>query len=245
MTTLYPFTSGRDYRPQSAASLPPNVVYARVIVMAPDFDDACRVLAEFHLTRYEETLRGPATPDAPAEAVDAYVRDNGITEPAVFLLYRVDTDPTGKALTAPRLMVALVHADGPHVIGRVRGTGPDVQNPVFRVVPELDQDDEVALVGTADEGPAADVLPVEGPAVFPDGAIGYLAKMRERQLLSGLAEVRTELEQVIARIERARRSTDPRVSWGRDSSKLLELSRTLAALGGDAGIVEVVLQSVI
>lgn len=239
------FTSGRDYNALAAfpTALPLDAVYARVIVAAPQYDDACAALFAINLSRYVETLRGPASPDGPAEAVAAYVSDRGITDPTVFVVYRMPALADLKFPLAERLMVARVAGAELEVVGEVRTVGDTVV--VSELLGTARTDDEADLVDTDREGPAADVPQVEGPAMFPDGAIGYLAKMRERNLLSGLAEVRDDLEQAIARIERSRRSADRRASWGRDSSRLLELSRTLAALAGDAAVVEVVLQSAI
>lgn len=245
---LHTFTSGRDYKPHAAfpTAVPPNTQYVRVIVAAHSIDDASDALDMYHLARYTETLRGPNEPDGPAEAVAAYVRDEGIDQPTVFVVYRIDSDELGKALNPPRLLVAQLRGSVAAVIGRVRIVGkgrPDQPYPQCRIVPVEAGPDPVALAGTEYEGPTDDVPMVEGPAAFPATPVGYLAKGREWRLLAGLADVQAELGQAIAGIERNRRSMDPRLSYARHSERLLALSAQLAALAGDAAVVEVVLQA--
>lgn len=242
------FTSGRDYRPHTAFGnhLPSNAVYVRVLVAADTFDAASDELGRLSLHRYQETLRGPADPDGPADAIEAYVRDGNATTPAVFALYRIEMDALGEPLNPPRLLVAEVQGSELVVRGRVRvvGTGrPDAPAPISRIVPDDDQADPVPLADKPTEGPAADVDLVESPIAYPDGALGDLTKGREKRLVPELDDIKTELEMVINAIERARRSTDPRVSWGRESGRLLDLSWRLAATAGDAATVETILQA--
>lgn len=246
--TIDVFTSGRDYRPHTpfANKLPPNALYARVLVAADDFDAAEDALRKVGLGRYVETLRGPNAPDGPAEAINAYVADSGITEPTIFVVYRIDADAIGQALNPPRLLVARIVGADLTVIGRVRvvsKASPPASYPIHRVVPDDDQPDPVPLAGTPDEGPTDDVPLVEGPIDYPVGALGYMTKSAERRLVPELDDVRSEIEMLINSIERARRSPDPQVSWGRQSGRLLDLSRRLSSAAADAATVETVLQA--
>lgn len=242
---LNTFTSGRDYRPRAAfpTALPLTAVYARVIVAGGTFDDASDALDAYHLGRYTETLRGPNDPDGPAEAVAEYVKDQGISTATVFVVYRIDTTMEGHPLNPPRLMVAQLRGSVATVIGRVRTVGTKLASDrAFRILLDDDQPDEMPVADTEHEGPTDDVPLVEGPAAFPDNAAGYLAKGREKRLLRALPDVQAELGRVIAGIDRNRRSTDPRVSYGRNSERLLDLSHQLAAAAADAAAVEIVLQ---
>lgn len=122
---MYLFTSGRDYRPAAVfgGHLPPDTVYARIVVAAPDLARAEATLHGLGLGCYAETLREPTGSDAPAAALAEHVRVGAVTATAVFVVYRIDTDGLGGRLPSPAFLVAQIRDDYLAAVGQVGVVG--------------------------------------------------------------------------------------------------------------------------
>jgi hypothetical protein len=239
------FTSGRDYRPAGfwGGHLAPHAIYARVLVSAPDVSFAEEALNGQQLSRYAETLREPTSADAPARAVADYVRQAGIDETAVFVLYRLDTDTVGAPLPAPQFLLDRLKGGRLTTVGRVRVVSmgrPTDPEPIAQVVSDDGSTDPVPLPATH-EGP--DGPPIEGAVAFPDGPAGERARLAEGALAEGLARAVQEITHIQAAVASARVSGDPRRAVNRESPALAALSLTLTELCGYATTVEEALTS--
>lgn len=251
------FTTTRDTSPYVFFSgrLPERVEYVRILVTAPDREAAEAELERLHLARrYAEVLHEPTNSDSPAALVGQ--REMTSTKPAAYLVYRIDpsreqeneilsgadTRPVAP-FEKPRFYLArLTDAADVETLGRIRvvGMGSPAQPwAQITLTEDMAGDDPVAMPADREGGDLGSAM----GDLMPAGALGYLVAGRERRLDRGLPDVADDLAQVIARIQRARMSSDKRVAWGRDSGRLLDLSRRLAELAADAASVETVLQA--
>jgi hypothetical protein len=238
------YTTTRDADPSAmfAGRLPDGAVYVRLIIAAPNLAAAEQELERLHLARrYAETLHTPTSRDAPAALVGE--REFNTATPALYLLYRIDPTVEGTTFRKPRFYLAQLTDTGDvQTIGRIRVVGMgQPTNPFPQVaLTEDEADDDPVMMPAEREGG------LYGAAMgdlMPAGALGYLTTHREGRLDFGIADVQGELELIAARIQRSRLSSDKRVAWGRESSRLLDLSRHLAELAADAAAVELVLQA--
>ncbi len=208
------YTASRDYTPAArfGQHVPSNAVYARVVVVAPDLPSASLKLVDMRLAAYCETLRETTSADAPAKAVALYAIHR--TEPAVFVVYRVDADALGVPLRVPEVLVAEIA--GGELVARGRVVLVNAAERRYQVV---SQGGPVARGAKAipeeDEGPDAPAVPAAAPSVA-----GYLLAGRERALDSALGGAVADLEDVIATIRISRTMVDPRTRYNRASSEL-------------------------
>lgn len=252
------FTTTRDTNPYVffGGRLPERVEYVRILITAPDRAAAEAELERLHLAqRYAEVLHEPTSVDAPAALVGE--RELDAKTPAAYLVYRIDPSReqeneilSGTKLTAPpapfekpRFYLArLTDTAEVETLGRVRVVGmgsPSQPWAQIHLTEDMAGDDPVAMPADREGGDLGAAM----GELMPVGALGYLIAGRERRLDRGLPDVTDDLAQIIARIQRARLSSDKRVAWGRESGRLLDLSRRLAELAADAASVETVLQA--
>ncbi len=242
------YTSGRDYQPGAFwnSRLPSNVVYARVLVVADDVDQADHLLHGRGLGRYAESLReADLAVDSPAEAILEHAnRTVPGGEPVAYVIYRCDTDQTGEHLWRLRVYVAQLLDSGPGAVERVRVVSmgrPTEPGPVTRVVVDDGLDDEVPIPENR-EGPTP--MALVDPAVrYPTGQLGTATRLIDERLPLELAHAGDSLAVILAELGRLRLSTDPREATERMSAALMGVVQALVRAHADALFVETTLRN--
>lgn len=247
MLRLRCFTSGRDYRPGFfwGGTLSPNVVYARVLVVAETLQQGAGLLEDRGASLYLETLRGADPLDLPAAALLRYATGHFPEEPTAYLLVRADEDIDGVPFRAPRFRSFQLTPTGLHPIGRIRVVGmgrPTDPDPVAQLVPLDGRDDPVTMPEDR-EGPVPADNPVSTAVPYPAGRLGSAIREIEARLPRELAQIRNQLDELLGDLALSRRTADPSQACDRGAARLADVAQRLSRLQADAHLVEVVLHA--